>query len=162
MEEKASVVVAPPAKTSSAAFVIDGPGEYEVAGFVIEALELRAVGSFGTAVKASAEGMHCVWLPALASRQLADKEIEALGEVDILLLPLEEEKGGKYVAADPESAVNLMNAIEPRITIPLARAPGALLAFKKETGSEKIVPLDKFAIKAKELPEEPTIVYLQP
>ncbi|KKR46649.1 MAG: hypothetical protein UT82_C0009G0013 [Parcubacteria group bacterium GW2011_GWB1_40_14] len=166
MEERAAIIVtsaksSAKAKDDVSAFLIDGPGEYELAGFIIYAIPIASLGKFSAAVKVFAENMRLLWLPTLPSKVFSEKEIDQLGEIDILLLPLNQEKGEKYPPAPAEEAVKLMNEIEPRITIPFAREEKTVKSFLDEAGVKNVQPLEKFSVKQKDLPEETQIVQLK-
>ena len=162
MEERAAIIVAPPGtKLENGPFHIDGPGEYELSGFSIYAVPIASLGKFPAAVKVYTENLRVLWFSSLPSHPLSDKELEQLGEVDILLLPLDQEKGEKYTALSAEQAVKEMNEIESHIAIPFAREEKTLKAFLEEAGVKHIEPFDKFSIKTKDLPEELQIVTLR-
>src|SRR3989344_7971907 len=83
MEERAAIIVASEkdaakAKSDSSAFFIDGPGEYELAGFTIYAMAMDSFGKFSAAVKVIGENMRILWLPAFPAKELSDKEIDQL------------------------------------------------------------------------------------
>lgn len=85
-------------------------------------------------------------------------EIEKIGSVDILLLPVG--NGKEYLSA--EDATNLLTAIEPRIVIPIAyqcdsdRNATPISQFIKESGMKPDVTDKKIIIKKKDLPQEDT------
>jgi hypothetical protein len=83
---------------------ISWPGEYDVAG-----ITLRGVGhEEGQQVSwlAVIDGVRCAF-PSSPLRDWTDAEIEALGDVDILLLPAEE----------PKAAQKLIDEVDPRVLI---------------------------------------------
>ncbi len=166
MEERAAIIVASAkggkkAKEESSAFFIEGAGEYELAGFIIYAIPIASLGKFPVAVKVYGENMTLLWLPAYPGKIFSEKEIDQLGEIDILLLPLNQEKGEKYPAAPAEEAVKLMNEIEPKIAIPFAREEKTIKSFLDEAGVKNIQPIEKISVKLKDLPEETQIVQLK-
>jgi len=162
MEERAAIVVVPQdVKPNEGVFAIIGPGEYELAGFSIYAVPANISGSFGAAVKIHVENMNVLWLPALPTRPLSDKEFDDIGEIDIFLLPLNQEKNGKYISPDAATAVSLMNAVEPKLTIPFAREEKTMRDFFEEAGVKNAETLDKFSIRKKDLPEELQIIHLK-
>src|SRR3989344_3999907 len=89
----------------------------------------------------------------------------SIGEVDILFIPT----GGEDVL-DSESAVKVVNLLEPKIVIPMHYSiPKTSIKgekvddFLKEMGEKGIKSEEKFTIKKKELPEEGTkIIVLEP
>lgn len=94
-------------------FVVKHAGEYEVQGvFVIGVDAPKKDGSAHAIYRIDAEGMHIGFLGAL-DRELSTKEIDALGTVDILLVPA----GGNGVMS-PQDAAAVTAHVEPRIVIP--------------------------------------------
>ncbi len=162
MEERAAIIVAPQdVKTAGQGFHIDTPGEYEMAGFMVHGIQLPAIGSFSACMRVVVEGMRVAWMAAFPGKALSDKEIDEIGEVDVLLLPLNQEKGGKFSAADAEAAVHFMNEIEPHIAIPFARDEKTMKVFLEEAGVKNPVAQEKLVLKQKDLPEETSIILLK-
>ena len=91
----------------------------------------------------------------LGQKELMDEQLDKIGEVDILMIPI----GGVYTI-DSEEAAFIINQIEPRIVIPMHyKVPGLNVKlqgvddFLKEMGVEKQV-VDQLAIKKNDLPKE--------
>ncbi len=152
------------------AFIIDGPGEYEKQG-----ISVRGISSFhdksngkerglNTIYVLKAEDMNICHLGDLGQEKLEDKQLEEIGDVDILMIPV----GGTYTI-DHKEAVNVISQIEPKIIIPmhyklkdLKVDIGGLDKFLKEIGltPEKV---DKLKIVKKNLPvEEMKLVTFEP
>lgn len=94
-------------------FVVKHAGEYEVQGiFVIGIDAPKKDGTPHAIYRIDAEGMHIGFLGAL-DRQLSAKEVDALGTVDILLVPV----GGNGVLSAQEAAA-VIAQVEPRMVIP--------------------------------------------
>jgi hypothetical protein len=94
-------------------FVVKHAGEYEVQGiFVIGIDAPKKDGTPHAVYRIDAEGMHIGFLGAL-DRQLSAKEVDALGTVDILLVPV----GGNGVLSAQEAAA-VIAQVEPRMVIP--------------------------------------------
>ncbi|MBL7045077.1 MAG: MBL fold metallo-hydrolase [Parcubacteria group bacterium] len=142
-------------------FAILGPGEYEVKKVFIKGLQ--SMSGYGgserinTIYSIMLEGMNLVFLGALNSNKLNADVKEALGEIDILFLPI----GGDGVL-NTADAHALAVDLEPKIVIPMhygdienPPAGGgketALAKFLKEDGSENGKPVDKLTIKKKDL-----------
>jgi L-ascorbate metabolism protein UlaG (beta-lactamase superfamily) len=99
--------------------VIDGPGEYEIKGVSILGLP-----SFHDDKKGNLRGKNTVYVIEMnglrvvhlgdLGHKLSDKLIESIGEVDVLMVPV----GGEYTIG-ASIAVQVVRAIEPRITIPM-------------------------------------------
>lgn len=151
--------------------VLDAPGEYE-------ALEVGLVGisSFhddkegaergkNTIFVIQADGVLVAHLGDLG-HQLSDKQIEELGVVDVLLIPV----GGKYTL-DPAGAVKLINAVGPSIVVPMHyKADGmgsdfdemaTLAEFLSKGGYEVSTEEDKLKVTRESLPEETEVVILR-
>lgn len=142
-------------------FVISGPGEYE-----LKRVAIRGINSFhdekkgkekgsNTLFTLEAEDMRICHLGDLGQKELTSEQVESLGEVDILMIPV----GGVYTI-DSEGAVAVINQIEPKIVIPMHyKIPNLTIklqgvdAFLKEIGIEKEV-VDQLAVKKKDLSKE--------
>ncbi|OGN00700.1 MAG: hypothetical protein A3B91_05140 [Candidatus Yanofskybacteria bacterium RIFCSPHIGHO2_02_FULL_41_29] len=156
-------------EANSEAFIIDGPGEYEKQG-----ISVRGVTSFhdksggkerglNTMYAIKAEGMVLCHMGDFGQDKLDDKQVEDIGSVDILMIPV----GGNYTI-DYKEAVNIIGQIEPKIVIPMHYKIKGLEIdisgpekFLKEIGltPEKV---DKFKIAGKNLPiEEMKLVMFQ-
>lgn len=97
-------------------FVIADPGEYEVKGIFVRSIQDPKVGTEAQRAmvyRFDAEGMSVGFIGGL-KRQLTAEEIEALGDIDILLIPV----GGGSVL-DAKAATEMINTIEPRIVVPI-------------------------------------------
>ena len=158
-------------KTGENFFLIDGPGEYDV-----KSVFIRGIRSFhdnsqekekgeNTIYTIEAEDLKLCHLGDLGQKELTDEQLETIGEVDILLIPV----GGVYTISAKE-ALNIMSQIEPKITIPMhyqipklkVKLDG-LDKFLKSLGIKSIVPENKLSIKKKDiLPEEAKIIVLKP
>ncbi|MBU1167288.1 MBL fold metallo-hydrolase [Patescibacteria group bacterium] len=151
-----------PESIKNETFVIDSPGEYEVAGVFIEGIASSQDKKEGpergrnTIYTYNLEGMTVCHLGYLGE-VLNEKQIEKVDGVDILLLPI---GGGETLGV--EEAIKVMNAIEPRVVIPMHYHLKGLTGDKKETietfcqelGVKKGTFQDKAIIKKKELPTE--------
>ena len=143
-------------------FTVSDPGEYEVKGLFVQGFQDMAA---DTGLKRPVlyrfvvEGMSIAFLGQL-KRNLTDKEIELLGDVDLLLLPV----GGGDVM-DPKTAGKLLSVIEPRMAIPLHfDIPGIKTklesadAFCKALGACKRQDANKLKITKKDLPQDELVV----
>jgi L-ascorbate metabolism protein UlaG (beta-lactamase superfamily) len=106
--------------------VIAGPGEYEVRGLSIQGIPTFHDNRQGrergmnTAFRISADGMTVVHLGDFGEDSLREETAEALGDVDVLLVPV----GGNYTI-DGNTAARIVRQIEPHIAIPMHyRVPG--------------------------------------
>jgi L-ascorbate metabolism protein UlaG (beta-lactamase superfamily) len=147
---------------------IEGPGEYEIGDFSIRGV--RAIRHLDTAADEPVSTMYRlevgdVRLAVLGNiaDQLEEDQLEALGIVDILILPV----GGGGYTLDATAAATLVRHIDPKVVIPVHYADPALKyevpqdtldTFVKELGA----PLEstaKYKVKAgSSLPPVLTIV----
>jgi len=144
-----------------APFVIDCPGEYEVGG-----VRVKGISSFHDDKEGAERGANTIYvikmedvlvahLGDLGQKQLTEEQLDVLGEVDILMIPV----GGTYTI-DAETAVEVTNQIGPRIVIPMHyKIPGLKVKldpvtdFLKEIGQADVQPVEKLTIKQKDLPD---------
>lgn len=152
-------------------FVITGPGEYEVKGVFIKGFKSStkygAGGGEGGGVKMNTiytltlENMNLCFLGALGTEEIESETLEALGEIDLLFVPI----GGEGVL-EPAQANRVAVKLEPKAVIPMhfgdLGVKDALKIFLKE-GGEKVEPMDKLTIKKKDLEgKEGDIIVLVP
>lgn len=98
---------------TSKPFAVVHAGEYEVQGVFATGIHAPLKDkTMHTIYLIRMEGMRIAFLGAL-DRKLTDKEIEALGEVHILIIPV----GGDAVLKADEAA-EVVNQVEPRMVIP--------------------------------------------
>lgn len=148
------------------AIVIDGPGEYEVQNCSISGIAAQPHTSpegpkTATIYRLSAEGISVAILGHVTAK-LTDEQIEAIGLVDVLVVPV----GGFGYTLEPKQAVDLIRSIEPKIVVPVHYAeegiayevPQAPLSdFLKELGSPAEEPVAKLKLKDGLLPEKLTV-----
>jgi L-ascorbate metabolism protein UlaG (beta-lactamase superfamily) len=142
------------------AFIIQNPGEYENHGIAIRGIQTFHDNKEGTerglntVYVIKAEDMTIAHLGDLG-HTLTDKQIEDIGDVDIVMIPV----GGTYTI-DAKTAVEVINQIEPKVVIPMHYKVDGLGVpldppekFVKELGltPEKF---DKYKIQKKLLPAE--------
>lgn len=149
-------------------FVIDGPGEFDVKGLFVHGIPSSAKAMEGkpgsTIYGIRMEDIRLGFLGALKQKELTLEQLEALGEIDILLVPV----GGNTVL-DPEEAVTAASQIEPRIVIPMHYEQKGLKIkleklehFLKEFGT-KAEPQEKLTIRKSEIAAlEPKVVAFAP
>lgn len=152
-------------------FLIENPGEYEAKGIYVKGIpafhdnfsgkERGKVAIF----KILAEEIKICHLSDLGQKELTERQLEEIGEVDILLIPV----GGNYTISAKEASI-IISQIEPKIVIPMHyQIPGLKLKlddlgkFLKIMGSKNPEKLNKLAIKRKDLSEDGMkIVVLEP
>ncbi len=144
-------------------FTISDPGEYEVKDVFVQGIQDRTleegVKERPVIYRCNIENMSIGFLGQL-KRKLTDYEIEELGEIDILLLPV----GGGEVM-DSKLASETISVIEPRLVVPLHYdLPGIktkltdVNAFCKALGVCKRQDSNKLKISKKDLPTEDLLV----
>ncbi|HEU0266217.1 MAG TPA: MBL fold metallo-hydrolase [Candidatus Saccharimonadaceae bacterium] len=148
--------------------IIDGPGEYEVGDFTLKSvsatrhIDAESSEQLATIYHIEVGDVKLALLGNIAAK-LDDDQLEALGVVDILLLPV----GGGGYTLDAVSATALVRQIEPKVVIPLHYADNdlkfevpqdSLELFTKELGAPVEV-VDKYKLKsAAVIPAALTIV----
>ncbi len=152
-------------------FVISGPGEYEIKEVYIQGIPSwhDSVGGkergSNTIYVIDAEDLRICHLGDLGQKELEDDQLEKIGEVDILMIPI----GGNFTISEKE-AQKIMAQIEPKITIPMHYSIPKLKIklegvdkFLKSLGIKSMQPEQKLSIKKKDiLPDEAKIVVLEP
>jgi len=116
--------------------VVSGPGEYEISNMLI-----IGVASFHDNDKGSIRGKNTIYLTEIdevsichlgkLGHLLNDETIEAIGNVDILLVPV-----GGNITIDAAQAARLVRTVEPKIVIPMH--------FKTASMDSEFEPVEKF------------------
>ncbi len=145
-------------------FIVSGPGEYEIGGIAVTGtLAAKPFGKDGllnTIYSVEMEGIRLCLLGALASAELSSEQIEGIGEVDILFVPI----GGGDLMSPPD-AEKIANTLGAKMVIPLGWGDDdkQLKLFLKEAGAEGVKPIDKLTLKRKDLEgKEGEVVLLEP
>lgn len=143
-------------------FIIEGPGEYEVKGVFVQGIE-----SFHDDVQGKERGKNTIYLfeaedmrfchlGDLGQKELTDDQLEKIGLVDVLMIPV----GGEYTIGSAEAS-KIVGQIEPKIVIPMHYALPKLTIeldgveqFLKAMGKNTADPLDKLTVKVATLPKE--------
>lgn len=133
--------------------VIDGPGEYEIAGIMV-----FGIGSFHDAVGGAEKGRNVIYVIEVdevrvchlgdLGHRLDEETVEKIGSVDVLLVPV----GGRNSLA-AAAAAEMVRLIEPRTVIPMHYAiPGVkkelegVETFLQEMGVTEAVPVNKLTV----------------
>ena len=155
-------------------FLIDSAGEYNIKDVFVQGIAAFHDDKSGKErgevliSKIEVEDMTLCHLSDLGQKELTPEQIDAIGEIDILLIPV----GGKFTV-DAKDASEIVSQIEPKIVIPMHyKIDGLKLEldgidkFLKVMGEEKIAPLPKLKVSTKDLPndddDETKIVVLEP
>src|SRR3989344_7748407 len=137
-------------------FLIDAPGEYEIGGVFVQGIDSFHDDVQGkergknTIYTIEAEDMRFCHLGDFGQKQLTDEQLDMIGHVDILMIPV----GGVYTI-DSAEAQKVIGQIEPKIVIPMHYGLEKLNVkldgvekFLKEMGHTSIEAQDKLTIKA--------------
>src|SRR3989338_3074571 len=143
-------------------FIIDNPGEYEKNGVFVQGID-----SFHDDVEGKERGRNTIFiieaedmrfchLGDFGQKQLTDEQLDKIGHVDILMIPV----GGTYTISAHE-ATKVIGQIEPKMVIPMHYALPKMKTdvegvdiFLKAMGKKEITAQDKLTIKASLLPKE--------
>lgn len=146
--------------------LITGPGEYEISGVLI-----IGIATFHDAENGSQRGKNTVYLMEMdevslchlgdLGHMLTAEQIEELGNVDILLVPV-----GGVSTIDAPVAAELARQLEPKVVIPMHYKTEALSwelepvgRFLREMGGEQVTSQPRLSFNRSNLPLT-TQVYL--
>jgi L-ascorbate metabolism protein UlaG (beta-lactamase superfamily) len=147
------------------AFVLDGPGEYEVHDALVTGVRTYRDDAKGadrgrqTAFMTELDGIHTIHLCDIG-HQLTEEKLADIGRVDIACIPI----GGSLSAT---AAAALVAQLDPRIVVPMpvceeeADCAEALATFYHEMSAEPVVQ-SKLTVTASSLPAETVTVHLEP
>ncbi len=152
------------------AFVVHGPGEYEIAGVSVIGLS-----TFHDAEKGAKRGRNTVYLIEIddvrichlgdLGHPLDDSDAETVASVDVLLVPV-----GSRTAINSAQAAEVVRQLEPRYVIPMHYAtPGVKVQldgvdrFLKEMAVTTFEAQPKLAVQASSATEyETKVIVLEP
>ncbi len=149
--------------------VITRPGEYEIGGVLI-----IGVSTFHDAEKGATLGKNNVFVIEIddiaichlgdLGHPLSADQTEAIGNVDILLVPV---GGGATISAS--QAAGIVRNLEPKVVIPmhyktpeLTKEMDTVEKFLKEMGLTEVAPQPKLTISKSNLPLVTQVVVLSP
>jgi L-ascorbate metabolism protein UlaG (beta-lactamase superfamily) len=164
LAEKNSKLYSAVSGISGEHFDVTDPGEYDVKGVTVAGIPLKQGDKYITVFLIESEDIRILNLTHISEFNLKEEELEELGDIDILILPV---GGNKVLSASAASKV--VNEVEPKIVIPshykmkdLILDLDSLDKFVKEMGGKK-EEMEKLTIKKKELQEEGTkLIILEP
>jgi len=145
---------------------LSGPGEYEIAGVLITAIDTdradRLDGhSRNVAYVIDIDDIKVCHLGDISRTPTGD-EVEEMAGVDILMVPV---GGGRVLGA--EKAAEIVSLLEPKIVIPMLYKTDASKEdfelvdhFVKEMGAEAKSPESRLSITRSALPQDTTLVLL--
>lgn len=134
-------------------FHINGAGEYSYQGVTVRAAAIRQIEDEDkiNLISLSVESILVAIVFGI-KKELTSEDLEFIGNPDILVLSLSESFGS-------EKSLHLINAIEPRIVIPVYTQDSQLQGLVSEYGVKQELQ-DDFSIKKSELPFD--IVEIKP
>jgi L-ascorbate metabolism protein UlaG (beta-lactamase superfamily) len=146
------------------AFVLDGPGEYEVRDVLVTGVRTYRDDAKGeergkqTAFVVELDGMHTIHLGEIG-HLLTEEKLGDIGPIEIACVPV----GG---ALSPQKLAELVAQLDPKIVVPMPlddetpETREALAKFFHEMGGEPAVQ-SKLSITISGLPSETTTVLLE-
>jgi L-ascorbate metabolism protein UlaG (beta-lactamase superfamily) len=151
------------------AYVIEGPGEYEVAGVTVRGLPTYHDGQQGaehgrnTVYVIEVDEVRVCHLGDLG-HALDDRALETIGNVDVLLVPV-----GGGTTLDGAKAAEVCRQVEPRYVVPMHFGHPALRTelapvgrFLNEMGVPESEPQSKLTVQASSAEAETKVVVLEP
>ena len=153
-------------------FLIENAGEYEIKGVFVQGIPSFHDDSNGkergvnTIYTIEAEDIRFCHLGDFGQKQLTDEQLDLIGKVDILMIPV----GGTFTI-DSSGAQRVIGQIEPKMVVPMHYELPKLKVelddvgkFLKAMGKNSAEPQDKLVVKASALPKEGAmeIMVLQP
>lgn len=149
-------------------YIIDSPGEYEISG-----ASINGISSFHDKKNGEERGKNTIYVIEFEGitlchlgdlgHDLSDEEIDKLGTIDILMIPV-----GGGVTINAEEAAKIIGEIEPKIVIPMHyKIPGlninldSLTKFTEKMQG-KVSAEETLKIKFAALPQEMKVITLKP
>jgi L-ascorbate metabolism protein UlaG (beta-lactamase superfamily) len=146
--------------------VVNGPGEYEIADVLIAGVATSVApktGPTNTAYVFRLEDLAVCHLGDVHAK-LTDNQVEELGSIDVLLLPV-----GGGGALGSSQAAEVVSQLEPSLVIPMRDGHSGsgdgleqVTLFCREMGAKDVVPEAKVSVTKSSLPSEVRIVVLEP
>jgi L-ascorbate metabolism protein UlaG (beta-lactamase superfamily) len=153
--------------------VLRGPGEYEIGGALIWGVRTsrqqepdRERSPKNTAFIIQLEDLTVCHLGDLAKAPLSPEELTHIKDADVLLIPV-----GGYCTINATQAAAVVSQIEPKLIVPMHYATEATRGhlvldeverFCRELGAADTAPRNRLSITPSSLPNEPTVVLLEP
>ena len=143
-------------------FLIDSPGEYEIKSVFVKGIPAFHDAEQGkergktTIYTIEAEDLRFCHLGDIGQTQLTDEQIEEIGHVDVLMIPV----GGVYTISSTEAS-KIVSQIEPKVVIPMHYGIPHLKIkldgvekFLKAVGKQSVIPQEKLIVKDNTLPKD--------
>ena len=148
------------------AFLLDGPGEYEIQHVLITGVatyrdeQNGAERGRNVSFVYELDGMRAVHLGQIGHLLTSDM-VDKVGSVDVVCVPV----GGPLAAA---RAAELVNQLDAKLVVPMpvegedSASPAELERFLHEMSVQQSEPLPKLTVSASSLPQETTVTLLDP
>ncbi len=147
--------------------LVKGPGEYEISGVLI-----LGIGTYHDSVKGQSRGKNTIYLMEIdgvnichlgdLGHVLSDEQVEEIGNVDVLLLPV-----GGVATINAAMAAEVIRKLEPKVVIPMhyktektERDLEPVDNFLKEMGLSQVEPRPKLNVSRSNLPLTTEVVIL--
>jgi L-ascorbate metabolism protein UlaG (beta-lactamase superfamily) len=147
--------------------LVKGPGEYEISGVLI-----LGIGTYHDSVKGQSRGKNTVYLMEIdgvnichlgdLGHVLSDEQVEEIGNVDVLLLPV-----GGVATINAAMAAEVIRKLEPKVVIPMHyktektdRDLEPVDNFLKEMGLAQVEPRPKLNVSRSNLPLTTEVIIL--
>jgi L-ascorbate metabolism protein UlaG (beta-lactamase superfamily) len=147
--------------------LVKGPGEYEISGVLI-----LGINTFHDSVKGQSRGKNTIYLMEIdgvnvlhlgdLGHVLSDEQVEEIGNVDVLLLPV-----GGITTINAAMAAEVIRKLEPKVVIPMhyktaktERDLEPVENFLKEMGQTQVEPRPKLNVSRTNLPLTTEVVVL--
>ncbi len=140
-------------------FAVESPGEYEIKGIRIMGISSYHDKKEGqergknTMYVIKVDGIKICHLGDMGQEKLTDKQLESIGNVDVLMIPVD-----GVVTINAREAVKIVKQIDPNVVIPMHyKLPGLTVNFNdvkdflKEIGLNGQQAVDKLVLKKKDL-----------
>lgn len=144
--------------------VVNGPGEYELKDVLIAGVATASepqIGATNTAYVFRFDDLAVCHLGGLQAK-LTDKQVEEIGDIDVLMIPI----GGNGTVG-PGGAAEVVAQLDPALVIPMeyqAREDASVQPvdyFCREMGTKDFVPQPKLSVSKNSLPTEVRVVVLE-
>lgn len=151
-------------RSSDGARVVAGPGEYEIAGVLVHGVATSAQPFTGPANTAFVFRLDDLAVCHLghARQKLDDQQVEEIGNIDVLLVPV-----GGDDTLEPAQAAQVVSQLEPMVVVPMGYEinggglPEVIQHFCREMGAKDVTPESKLTITKSGLPGQVRVVVLE-
>lgn len=134
-------------KASNNQVVFDWPGEYEAHGVSVMIIPVGKEQK-GQITKLILDDFAIAHLDSIAER-LTEAEEEKIGNIDILFVSI-----GKNAKLSAKDIQNTIEAIDPKLVIPMNFSDGEEKDFAKNLGHDALEPTDNLKLKKSDLPND--------